>query len=191
VLLAQPAVHDAVVSAQPTPHGPQLVGYVVAEIGQTLSVDGLKRALAQELPAFMVPAHVMLLERMPRNANGKLDRKALPAPEALLNSLERSYEAPEGEREALLAGLWQDLLKVERVGRHDNFFELGGHSLLATRLLSRIRERLGVSIPLAQAFEATTVAAQAALIDTLQGQTLTLEGLDALDAFMNELEESN
>ncbi|SEP81454.1 non-ribosomal peptide synthase domain TIGR01720/amino acid adenylation domain-containing protein [Pseudomonas sp. NFACC02] len=187
VLLAQPSVHEAVVSAQPTPHGPQLVAYVVAEAQQALSADVLKTALAQALPAFMVPAHVMQLERLPRNANGKLDRKALPAPDWQA----RAFEAPQGEREEILAELWQSLLKVERVGRDDNFFELGGHSLLATRLLSRIRERLGVSIPLAQAFEATTVAAQAALIDTLQGQTLTLEGLDALDALMNELEESN
>ncbi|MFJ3523302.1 amino acid adenylation domain-containing protein [Pseudomonas sp. NPDC090203] len=187
VLLAQPAVHDAVVSAQPTAHGPQLVAYVVAQASHSLSVDVLKTALALELPAFMVPAHVMLLDRLPRNANGKLDRKALPAPSVQ----ERHFEAPRGEREQVLAELWQGLLKIERVGRDDNFFELGGHSLLATRLLSRIRERLGVSIPLAQAFEATTVAAQAALIDTLQGQTLTLEGLDALDEFMNELEESN
>jgi acyl carrier protein len=160
---------------------------VVAEAQQTLSADVLKAALAQALPAFMVPAHVMLLDRLPRNANGKLDRKALPA----LSWQERTFEAPQGEREEVLAELWRGLLKVERVGRDDNFFELGGHSLLATRLLSRIRERLGVSIPLAQAFEATTVAAQAALIDTLQGQTLTLEGLDALDELMNELEESN
>lgn len=163
------------------------MAYVVAEAQQALSTDVLKTALAQELPAFMVPAQVMLLERLPRNANGKLDRKMLPAP----NWQARAFEAPQGEREEILAELWQSLLKIERVGRDDNFFELGGHSLLATRLLSRIRERLGVSIPLAQAFEATTVAAQAALIDTLQGQTLTLEGLDALDEFMNELEESN
>jgi amino acid adenylation domain-containing protein/non-ribosomal peptide synthase protein (TIGR01720 family) len=187
LLLAQGSVHDAVVSAQPTPHGPQLVAYVVAAAGQALSSDVLKTALAQTLPAFMVPAHIVVLAQMPRNANGKLDRKALPAP-----SLEaRTFEAPQGEREVVLAGLWQDLLNVTSVGRHDNFFELGGHSLLATRLLSRIRERLGVSIPLAQAFEATTVAAQAALIDTLQGQTLTLDRLDALDELMNELEESN
>ncbi|RZI65439.1 MAG: non-ribosomal peptide synthetase, partial [Pseudomonas sp.] len=187
LLLAQPSVHDAVVSAQPTPHGPQLVAYVVAEAQQALSSDVLKSALAQTLPAFMVPAHVVVLALMPRNANGKLDRKALPAP----SLEERVFEAPQGEREEVLAELWQSLLKVEQVGRHDNFFELGGHSLLATRLLSRIRERLGVSIPLAQAFEATTVAAQAALIDTLQGQTLTLDRLDALDELMNELEESN
>ena len=186
-LLAQASVRDAVVSALPTPHGPQLVGYVVAQAQQTLSSDVLKTALAQSLPAFMVPAHIVVLAQMPRNANGKLDRKALPVP-----TLETHvFEAPQGQREQVLAELWQSLLKVEQVGRHDNFFELGGHSLLATRLLSRIRERLGVSLPLAQAFEATTVAAQAALIDTLQGQTLTLDRLDALDELMNELEESN
>lgn len=187
LLLAHASVRDAVVSAQPTPHGPQLVAYVVAETSGRLNVDDLKTSLAQQLPAFMVPAHVLLLDNLPRNANGKLDRKALPMPswEA------RTYQAPEGEREQLLAELWQQLLKVERVGRHDNFFELGGHSLLATRLLSRIRERLGVSIPLAQAFEATTIAAQAVLIDTLQGHALTLDRLDALDELMNELEESN
>ncbi|MBO3275546.1 amino acid adenylation domain-containing protein [Pseudomonas sp. Milli4] len=184
VLLARADVHDAAVAAQPTPHGPQLVAYVVAEAGQQPSAESLKTALGLELPAFMVPAQVMLLDRLPRNANGKLDRKALPVP----GWQERAFEAPCGEREEALAGLWQALLKIERVGRHDNFFELGGHSLLATRLLSLIREQLGVSLPLARAFEATTVAAQAALIETLQGQ---LDRLDALDELMSELEESN
>jgi amino acid adenylation domain-containing protein/non-ribosomal peptide synthase protein (TIGR01720 family) len=195
ILLAQASVRDAVVSAHPTPHGPQLVAYVVADVVASVvadqsapsTSDALKTALAQQLPAYMVPAHVMLLDHLPRNANGKLDRKALPLP----SWQEREYQAPCDEREQVLAELWQGLLKVERVGRHDNFFELGGHSLLATRLLSRIRERLGVSIPLAQAFEATTIALQAALIDTLQGQSLTLDRLDALDELMNELEESN
>ncbi|WP_268800675.1 non-ribosomal peptide synthetase [Pseudomonas huanghezhanensis] len=187
VLLAQASVRDAVVSAQPTPHGPQLVAYVVADSLTPLDSDALKTALGQHLPAYMVPAHVMLLEQLPRNANGKLDRKALPVP----GWQQRDYQAPCDEREQVLAELWQALLKVERVGRHDNFFELGGHSLLATRLLSRIRERLGVSIPLAQAFEATTIATQSALINTLQGQALTLDRLDALDELMNELEESN
>ncbi|WP_423226993.1 phosphopantetheine-binding protein [Marinobacter halodurans] len=119
------------------------------------------------------------------NANGKLDRRALPEP--ALD--ERPFEAPSGDIETGIAALWKDLLQVERVGRHDHFFELGGHSLLATRLLSRIRETLGVTVPLAEAFEATTVAAMAEVVRRLQGQTLDQDRLDNLDALMSELEE--
>jgi acyl carrier protein len=161
------------------------VAYLVPDDGLHLETESLRDRLSHELPAVMVPTHLVVLDRLPLNANGKLDRKSLPQPELEV----RRYIAPEGELEEILVELWRDLLKVEQVGRHDHFFELGGHSLLATRLLSRIRERLGVSVPLAEAFEATTVAAMAAVIERLKGQALDQDRLDNLDALMNELEE--
>lgn len=184
-LLACNGIRQAVVAAQHTPHGAQLVAYLVPDDGLHLETESLRDRLSHELPAVMVPTHLVVLDQLPLNANGKLDRKALPQPELEV----RRYIAPEGELEETLAELWKDLLQIEQVGRHDHFFELGGHSLLATRLLSRIRERLGVNVPLAEAFEATTVATMAAVIERLQGQTLDQDRLDDLDALMSELEE--
>ena len=107
--------------------------------------------LAGWLPEYMVPAAIVRLERIPLTANGKLDRKALPAPEGEAYS-RRTYEPPQGEMEVVLANLWQELLEVERVGRHDNFFELGGHSLLAVRMLSHLLGNLNVQIDLSTLF---------------------------------------
>ena len=100
---------------------------------------------------------------MPLTPNGKLDRKALPAPddEAVAR---RQYEAPQGETEQTLAALWAELLGVERVGRQDNFFELGGHSLMAVRLLSRIHAALGVELPVATLFAKPVLSTQAEAI---------------------------
>src|ERR1700730_1145020 len=99
----------------------------------------------------MVPAGYVRLERMPLTANGKLDRKGLPAPEGDAYAV-RGYEEPQGEIETTLARIWGEVLKVERVGRHDNFFELGGHSLLAVRVISRVREALGVEVAIRDLF---------------------------------------
>src|SRR5262245_22919778 len=99
----------------------------------------------------MVPAAYVHLESLPLTANGKVDRRALPEPEGEAY-VRRGYEPPEGEIETALARIWGELLKVERVGRHDDFFELGGHSLLVMRVLSRLRQTLGVEVPLAGLF---------------------------------------
>src|SRR5271167_1995656 len=111
----------------------------------------------------MVPAAFMVLENLPMMPNGKLDRKALPVPEADAY-VARGYEAPEGEIETMLAGIWTELLKLERVGRHDNFFELGGHSLLAVTLVSRLRQALNVEVPLAEVFARPALSDFAAVI---------------------------
>ena len=134
-LAAQPGVAQAsVIAREDQPGDQQLVAYVVAAAGQMLDPAGLRRALGAQLPGYMVPAAVVALERLPLTPNGKLDRRALPAP----HWESRAYAAPEGELEQLVASLWGEVLKVERVGRHDNFFELGGHSLLAMRLVERM-----------------------------------------------------
>ncbi|WP_260396971.1 non-ribosomal peptide synthetase [Variovorax sp. KBW07] len=137
-LLAQPEVREAIVVAKDGPGGAWLAGYVSAKPGQALEVAGLRERLARQLPEYMVPSVIVELQALPLNANGKVDRKALPAPEFVASA---AYEAPQGAFEEALSAIWAQVLGVERVGRNDNFFELGGHSLMALGLLERIREQ--------------------------------------------------
>ena len=118
--------------------------------------EALRAHVAAALPAYMVPAAYVKLEALPLTPNGKLDRKALPAPEGEAYA-RQAYEPPQGEVETTLAGLWAELLGVERVGRHDNFFELGGHSLLAVSLIERMR-RAGLHADVRALFSAPTLA---------------------------------
>ncbi|MBA2675317.1 condensation domain-containing protein, partial [Ramlibacter sp.] len=127
----------------------------------------LERLRAQ-LPAYMVPAHVVVLDAMPLTPNGKIDRKALPAPD--LTRGDAGYVAPRTPVEETTARIWADVLGLDRVGIHDNFFDLGGHSLLATRVISKVRTQLGVELPLRALFEAPSVAELAARIDTARGE---------------------
>ncbi|RKH58629.1 non-ribosomal peptide synthetase, partial [Corallococcus interemptor] len=156
-LARQPGVSEAVVRVWGEGADKRLVGYVVAKDGHTLDVDTLRRGLRQGLPEYMIPAALVLLDAMPLNANGKVDRRALPEPEAA--RVGDACEAPRTVTEAKLAAIWADVLRLERVGVKDNFFALGGHSLLATQVVSRIRVSLGVEMPLRLLFEAPTVEA--------------------------------
>jgi amino acid adenylation domain-containing protein len=152
-LLAQPEVREAVVVARESADGAggaSLVGYIALQAGQATNAAVLRARLAAALPDYMVPAAIVVLERLPLNGNGKVDRKALPAAEF---ASERAYEAPADAVEAQLAALWVQVLGVARVGRHDNFFELGGHSLLAAQLASRARVEGGFELPLRRIFE--------------------------------------
>ena len=100
----------------------------------------------------MIPSEIIVLDEFPLTPNGKVDRKALPAPDG--SGLSRkAYEAPEGELEQSLADIWQDVLKIKKVGRHDNFFDLGGHSLLAAQLINEIKKRLGINIQILDVFQ--------------------------------------
>ncbi len=137
-LLAQPEVRESVVVAQEGPSGSRLVAYVVPQSGSKLDTSSLREALSQKLPGYMVPGVVVELDALPLNANGKVDRKALPEPDVASGS---QYEPPQGEVEEALAEIWSEILGVERVGRYDNFFELGGHSLLALKVLEKMRHR--------------------------------------------------
>ena len=152
-----------VLAREDHPGDKRLVAYWTAHEGaaeETLpDVEQLRDHLKAELPAYMVPGAFVRLEAMPLTPNGKVDRKALPAPDADA-LVTHAYEAPQGPVEELLAGIWQELLGVERVGRHDSFFDLGGHSLLAVKLMQRMAEQ-GIDTTLASLFQEPTVLAQA------------------------------
>ncbi|WNG57427.1 amino acid adenylation domain-containing protein [Archangium gephyra] len=147
----------AVVLREDGARGPMLAAYVVPAAGATLDAAELRRQLEQVLPDHMVPGAYAFLASLPLTTNGKLDRRALPAPTITVEP-ERAYVAPRTPVEEILAGIWRELLGVERAGVEDDFFELGGHSLLATRLAARVRVALGVELPLRALFEEPTIA---------------------------------
>ena len=140
--------------------------------GRTLVIvpDAARRDAAA-LPEYMVPAGYVALDTLPLTPNGKLDRRAMPAPQAQSFGA-RAYESPQGEIETLLADVWNELLGVERIGRHDDFFALGGHSLLAVQLTSRVRAALGLDVPLAELFAQPTPASFAQRVAAATVSTL-------------------
>ena len=160
-LASYSGVKDTVVLArEDEPGDKRLVAYYTAQA--PLSIEALRAHLQSRLPDYMVPSAYVWLELLPLTANGKLDRKGLPAPDQA-SLLSRGFEAPEGEVETLLAQIWQDVLKVERVGRFDHFFELGGHSLLAVSLIERMRQA-GLSADVRVLFNQPSLAALAAAV---------------------------
>ncbi|HEV2146751.1 MAG TPA: amino acid adenylation domain-containing protein [Longimicrobiaceae bacterium] len=169
VLARHPAVREAVVVArEDTPGDARLVAYVSPREGAAEAGPGeLREALLRQLPAYMVPSAFVVLDALPQNANGKVDRKALPAPEWDRSAVEGGFTAPRDRTEAEIAGAWSELLGVAEVGVHDNFFELGGHSILASRLVALLRDRFGVEVPLRAVFETPTVAELAAAVRRL------------------------
>ncbi|MFI7388886.1 amino acid adenylation domain-containing protein, partial [Streptomyces sp. NPDC049813] len=173
-LAAHPEVAEAVVIASgtdDTARGPQLVAYAVP-VSADVVLDGgvLQGFVAERLPEYMVPSVVMVLERLPLNANGKLDRGALPDP-VFVGGV---YRAPRTAREEVLCGLFGQLLGADVVGVDDSFFDLGGHSLLATRLVSRVRAVFGVELTVRTVFDAPTVAELASRLDDAQVKRPTL-----------------
>jgi thioesterase domain-containing protein len=144
-LAQHPAVREAVVLArEDTPGERRLVAYVVGD--ETAGADVLRAHLSETLPDYMVPAAYVRLGSLPLTASGKVDRRALPAPDSHAYA-RRGYEPPLGETEEVVARIWAEVLRIERVGRTDHFFELGGYSLLAVQMLARVREELGVNVP--------------------------------------------
>ncbi|MBI6976377.1 non-ribosomal peptide synthetase [Pseudomonas lactis] len=186
----QPHVRDAAVGVQEGANGKHLVGYLVAAdatLDPSEQLERIKQRLRAELPEYMVPLQWLWLDRLPLNANGKLDRKALPALE--IGQLHnQDYVAPRTELETTLAAIWAEVLKVERVGVQDNFFELGGHSLLATQIASRVQKTLQRDVPLRAMFECSTVAELAGYIEGLAGNEISAEKVDRLSDLMAELE---
>ncbi len=167
-LRASDAVADAVVLVrEDAPGDRRLVAYLVPAEGVAVpAAADLRIALKDRLPEYMVPAAFVTLEALPLTGSGKVDRKALPAPDASAGV--KAYAAPRTPPEELLAGVFAEVLGLERVGVHDDFFDAGGHSLLAMRVSTRVRESLGVDLPVRALFEAPTVAELAAKIDALR-----------------------
>ncbi|MET9600667.1 amino acid adenylation domain-containing protein [Streptomyces sp. NPDC006459] len=154
----------AVVVREDVPGERRLVGYVVPEAGTALDAEAMRAELARSLPEYMVPL-LVVVDGLPVTANGKLDRRALPAPAAAAAAT--GYEPPAGETEELVAMVWASVLDAPRIGRHDDFFALGGHSLSATRVAARLRQSLGLDLPLHTLFEQRTVAALATAVETV------------------------
>nr|WP_280623171.1 phosphopantetheine-binding protein [Burkholderia pseudomallei] len=150
------ATAAATATATATATEKRLVAYYTGDA----DVAALRAQAAQHLPSYMVPSAYVRLDAWPLTPNGKLDRRALPAPadDAYARA---EYEAPRGAKEEALAAIWRELLHVERVSRHDNFFELGGHSLLAVQLVSRLRQALSVEVALGTVFDAPVLSALA------------------------------
>ncbi|CAH0352358.1 non-ribosomal peptide synthetase [Aquabacterium sp. CECT 9606] len=149
-LLAEPQVREAVVVAQTAASGARLLAYVSPQEGHSLDNATLRQSLARALPEYMVPGVIVVLERLPLNPNGKVDRKALPEPDRA--GYEDHYEAPQGEVEQTLAAIWAEVLGIARVGRQDNFFELGGDSILSLQIVAKAR-RAGWQLTPRQMFE--------------------------------------
>jgi amino acid adenylation domain-containing protein len=169
VLKEHTAVAQAVVMARDAERlkeQKRLIAYVVPSKKPGPTVSDLRRFVSGRVPEYMVPSAFVLLDALPLLPNGKINRRALPSHEAVRPELEEEFMPPRTPEEEILAGIWADLLNVERIGVLDNFFELGGHSLLAARVASRIREVFGVDLPLRRLLESPTIADLAASIET-------------------------
>jgi amino acid adenylation domain-containing protein len=165
----------------------RLVAYIERREGaEALSSSALRSYLQERLPEYMIPAAFVMVEEMALTEHGKVDRRALPAPDEQRPELESFYVAPRTETERAVAAIWQEVLGVERVGIDDNFFELGGHSILVTQLISRMRDRLEVELQLREMFEGPTVAELAALV--VQRRAEQADG-EQVEKLLKELEQ--
>ncbi|MDE3103532.1 MAG: amino acid adenylation domain-containing protein [Acidobacteriota bacterium] len=178
-LNAHEGVQQAIVVAREDRSGEkQLVAYVVLQRDSKANADTLRSYLQERLPAHMVPSAIVLLPRMPLNANGKVDRKALPAPE---HTPARALVPPSSATEVAIHAIWAEVLRRERVSVLDNFFDLGGHSLMATQVISRMRRALQVDLPLRLIFEEPTIRAIALVADRHKSPTTELPPLVAVE----------
>ncbi|WP_141695416.1 phosphopantetheine-binding protein, partial [Paenibacillus polymyxa] len=180
-LLTVDGIQKAIVTAWENEDGHKdLCAYIIASA--SLSLPELRNALQPKLPDYMIPTYVVQLDRFPLTPNGKIDRKALPAPEARLEGgLE--YVAPRTPLEAKLAQIWQDVLKLSSVGVTDSFFDVGGHSLRATTLVAKIHQELDSRITLREVFQHFTIEQQAQLIATHGTDTYTVIPAAAKQAY--------
>jgi amino acid adenylation domain-containing protein len=176
VLVKHPAVQAvAVIVREDVPGDPRLVAYIVIDsLSERLrqrvqppTINLLREFLAHQLPSYMIPAAFVWLDALPLTPTGKIDRRALPAPDGTSNQPDTNFVAPSNPTQEILARIWSQILRIDRIGIHDNFFELGGHSLLATQVISRFRQEFSIEIPLQALFEQPTIASLSDRIATL------------------------
>ncbi|MDZ4343798.1 MAG: amino acid adenylation domain-containing protein, partial [Candidatus Binatia bacterium] len=176
---------SVVLAREEAPGDKRLVAYVVASDRAAATANELRAFLKEKLPEYMVPSAFVLLDAMPLTPNGKLDRKALPAPDQNSAGSAEDDVAPRTPVEELIAEIWVEVFKLDKVGIHDNFFDLGGHSLLATQVVSRLRDGLRVELPLRTMFEKQTVEELAMVIAKIQVEKT--EG-DAVASILADIE---
>ncbi|MGB3205488.1 MAG: amino acid adenylation domain-containing protein, partial [Crinalium sp.] len=165
VVSLHPAVREAVVIVREDfPGQKQLVAYIVSD--RQAQKNELRSFIKEKLPEYMVPTIFVMLDRLPLTPNGKVDRRSLPAPDQTGSELAENFVAARTPIEELVAGIWAEVLRLERVGIYDNFFELGGHSLLGAQIISLIRNNLQMELPLRKLFECPTVASLAEFLAT-------------------------
>jgi acyl carrier protein len=175
----------AVIGREDRLGGQILVAYVVPVVSAALRVGDLRSFLKRKLSDYMIPSAFVVLDRLPLLPNGKIDRRALPAPSGRRPMLDSPFVAPRDPIEEELAKIWAQVLSLDDVGIHDNFFELGGHSLAAARVISQVIKRFPLEIPLPFLFQSPTIAEMARVIAKHEGCNLKEQDLDRL---LSELE---
>jgi amino acid adenylation domain-containing protein len=169
VLAEHPSVAQAVtIAREDAPGDIRLVAYLTARAQATIDVGELRELLRSRLPEYMVPSAFVVLEAVPLNPSGKVDRKALPAPESARPSQAAAYEPPRTETEARIAAIWKEVLRVDQVGKYDNFFDLGGHSLLLIKVQGALEQEFGRKIAVVELFRCPTIDALARHLTTVE-----------------------
>jgi amino acid adenylation domain-containing protein len=185
-----PAVAEGVVVArEDKPGNRRLVAYVVLQCEKPIAAGELRKFLTARLPEHLVPSAFALLEVLPRMANGKVDRRALPAPSTARPELDTLFVAPRTPLELELAAIWAEVLSLDEIGIHDNFLELGGHSLAASQVISRVFKRLRLDVPVRSLFQTPTVADMAMLITDSQAKKLDQQDLNRILTELESLSE--
>jgi amino acid adenylation domain-containing protein len=189
ILDGHPDVSAAVaIVREDSPGDQRLIAYVVPAGERTVELEQLRRLCKAKLPPFMVPSGFVSLDAFPVTANGKLDRRALPAPDGARPAMARAYEAPQTPVEQTLVSIWSEILGVARIGLDDDFFDLGGHSLLAVKMLSRVQDSFELDLRLHSVFEHSTIRELAA---TIAAELLDAAGDDELSSLLAEVEASD
>jgi hypothetical protein len=167
MIMQHPAVHEAVVVAYQDNSTSYLVAYVTAP-DNTPSPSELRHFLTMVLPEYMIPSHWVILASLPTTPNGKIDRRALPAPDRAATRHARPGVAPLTELERAIASIWQEVLHIDQIGTHDNFFDLGGHSLLVIKAHQLFRDRLHVDLSIVELFQYPTITMLASYLNAQQ-----------------------